>query len=284
MNTPRIVLYAPIGITLLSSAASADVAKSNQPPHFSYEADEHHQVRIGDAFDTTLDVNDPDEDPITFSVTGLPEGATSSASSKTSLRLRWKPTKWDVGPHDIVVEASDGKGGKVSKNLHVVVEDNWRSYFMPGASYSTLVPVDRGTWGTFQGVSAEILIASWIHRNENRGPSHGRVYLDMDVLRSTRPQTAAAFDLSAGFDLSIERNPIRHWLLPFFGMKTGAFIQKDLEKGSVWHVTPLAGAYIWADKNLFLFASAGYAMPISARHFDELRGLRVNAGLNFSLW
>ncbi|MBI2390186.1 MAG: hypothetical protein HYV09_11410 [Deltaproteobacteria bacterium] len=285
MTKPRIILASALFTALFVPAARADATtKVNQPPRFSYDSDERHHVHVGDTFETTLDVNDPDDDPITFSVTGLPAGATSSISSKTTLRLRWKPTKWDVGPHDIVVQASDGKGGNVSKSLHLTVEDNWRSYFMPGASYSTLLPVGRGTWGTFQGVSAEILIASWIHRNENRGPSHGRVYLDMDVLRSTRAQTSAAFDLSGGFDLSIERNPIRHWMLPFFGMKTGAFIQKDLEKGSVWHVTPLAGAYLWADKNLFLVASAGYMMPISARHFDELRGLRVNVGLNFSLW
>ena len=103
-------------------------------------------------------------------------------------------------------------------------------------------------------------------------------------LRSSRAGTGAAFDLAAGFDLSIERNPTRHFLLPYFGLKTGAFTQRDLNRGSVWHLTPLAGAYLWADKNVFVFASAGYFLPVSASQFDELRGMRVSIGANFSLW
>jgi hypothetical protein len=41
---------------------------------------------------------------------------------------------------------------------------------------------------------------------------------------------------------------------------------------------------VWADKNCFITASAGYVLPISAARFDELRGLRATLGANFSLW
>ena len=78
--------------------------------------------------------------------------------------------------------------------------------------------------------------------------------------------------------------PIIAALIGGFGMKTGAFIHRDLDRGSVWHVTPLAGAYLYADKNFFLTASAGYVLPVSAARFDELRGFRGSIGANFSLW
>jgi hypothetical protein len=256
----------------------------NEPPHFVYELEDDRQIRSGELFEHTIEALDPDNDPITFTVSGLPPGATSRSGGKGRVIIYWRTSKSDSGTYDFVVTASDGKGGTAQKTVHLVIEERWDSYFMPGLQYSMLSPTNRAMWGTFHGVSAEILFASWIHRNDNRGPSHGRVYLDMDVLRSTKPDTPAAFDLAFGFDLSIERNPYRQFLIPYFGLKTGAFIQKDLEKGSVWHLTPLLGVYLWSDKNLFVTGSVGYFLPVSAARFDELRGLRATVGLNFSLW
>lgn len=276
----RIVFFAP----LLLVAAPAAAAETNTAPKFSYDYEDIRKVRAGDLLTITLDASDADNDPITFSCRGLPPKAHTRVD-KTAITIEWMTGKNDHGTWDVECDASDGKA-TTTKYVRIELEDDWKSFFMPGASFSMLQPVDKGAWGTFSGVSTEILIASWIHRNENRGPSHGRVYLDMDILRSSRAGTASAFDLAMGFDLSLERNPTRHFLLPFFGMKTGTFIQKDLEEGrsTVWHLTPLAGAYLWADKNLFITASAGYMLPVSAARFEDLRGLRANVGLNFSLW
>jgi hypothetical protein len=284
VNTTRIALFA-LATFALPNAPRAEEMTTNQPPRFEYSSyDEGYRVRVGNSADVTLEAKDPENDPVTFRVTGAPQGMVSMSGGKGILLLHWKPRKGDLGPHEVFITATDSHGGVAEKSITILVEDDWRSYFMPGASYVTQTPVDRATWGVFQGVSAQILLASWIHRNENRGPSHGRVYLDMDLLRSSNPGTNAAFDFAMGFDLSIERNPVRHFLLPYFGMKSGAFIHRDLDRGSVWHVTPLAGAYLYADKNFFLTASAGYVLPISAARFDELRGFRGSIGANFSLW
>ena len=256
----------------------------NEPPRFAYEYEEVRHITAGEVVDVSLSATDPENDAITFTVAGLPQGASSKSGGKGVVVIRWMTTKSESGTYEITVTATDAKGASATKTIRVVIEDKWESYFMPGLQYSMLSPANRATWGTFHGVSAEILFASWIHRNENRGPSHGRVYLDMDLLRSTKSDKSAAFDLNFGFDLSIERNPYRKFLLPYFGLKTGAFIQKDLEKGSVWHLTPLLGVYLYADKNLFINASAGYFLPISAERFDDLRGLRATVGANFSLW
>jgi hypothetical protein len=283
VNTTRIALFAVTAL-LLPKAARAEEMTTNQAPRFGYSSDEDRRVKFGDVVEMTVDAQDPENDPITFHVTGLPAGMFTRSAGKGALAIRWKPRREDVGSHEIVITASDNHGGVSEKSITFLVEDEWQSFFMPGVSYVVQSPAARGDWGVLQGASAEILLGSWIHRNDNRGPSHGRVYLDMDLMRSSRPGTASAFDLALGFDLSIERNPVRHWLLPYFGMKTGTFIQRDLDRGSVWHVTPVAGAYLWADKNTFITASAGYFLPISAAQFDELRGVRATLGANFSLW
>lgn len=256
----------------------------NEPPRFQDEYEDVRHLAAGEVLDMSLSATDPENDPITFTVAGLPGGASTKSGGKGVVVIRWPTTRGEFGSYDITVTATDAKGATAVKTVRVMIEEKWESFFMPGLQYSMLAPADRAQWGTFHGVSAEILFASWIHRNENRGPSHGRVYLDMDILRSTKTDRGAAFDLSFGFDLSIERNPYRKFLLPYFGLKLGAFIQKDLDRGSVAHLTPLLGLYLYADKNLFITASAGYFLPISAARFDDLRGIRATVGANFSLW
>jgi hypothetical protein len=254
----------------------------NQPPYWASDYAEEEQVKVGDHVTLTVQAIDPDKDPIVITTSNVPAGA-FVANKNGLLTIRYRATANDVGPREIGITASDGKDS-ISKTVTVTVRDDWQSYFQPGLQYSFYSPADRGEWGTFQGVSAELLLVSWIHRNENRGPSHGRVFLDMDVLKSNKSDRPAAFDVSLGFDLSLERNPIRHFLLPYFGMKSGWFVERDLEKGNVFHLTPLAGMYLWADKNVFVTASAGYLLPLSSSHFDDLRGLRATAGANFSWW
>jgi hypothetical protein len=133
-----------------------------------------------------------------------------------------------------------------------------------------------------QGVSMEFLAVSWIHRNDNRGPSHGRVFVNLDVLSSVEKGVGTAFSPTVGIDLSLERNPSRRYLLPYFGVESGALFQKDL--GRVGIVTPTAGLHVWASPNLFVNLTGGYLLPVSAQHFDDLRGVRAKAGIDFSFW
>ncbi len=270
-----------------AKAAPQTVPGQNHPPEWVSDYSDDRTVHVNEKVEIQLGVRDEDKDPITFDASGLPEGmkltlSDNSPSTPTAV-LRWTPKNDDVGPHEITVTASDGKA-TISKTFKVTVEDNWQSYLMPGLQYSLYVPAAQSQWGVFQGASAEILFASWIHRNENRGPSHGRVYLDMDVMKSNKSELGAAFDLSFGFDLSIERNPVRHFLLPYFGLKVGAFIQRDAPKNGFAQITPLLGLYLYANKNLFVNATAGYLLPINGDNFDSLRGLRGTVGANFSLW
>ncbi len=232
-------------------------------------------------------VNDPDRDRLRIEAVGAPAGmrivGNEVQPGKVDVELVWRPRGGDTGRHELTLTASDGQS-TITKTIAIRVEEEWQSYLLPGLQYSAYVPSAHDTWGAFQGVSAEILVASWIHRNENRGPSHGRVYVDMDVLKSSNASLGAAFDFSLGFDLSIERDPMRRYLVPYFGVMAGRVLQADLPNSGFTHVTPLLGVYLYADRNVFVHGSLGYVLPISAQTFDTLRGVRGVLGVDFSLW
>ena len=258
----------------------------NRPPVWANESDEERSVRVDETLEMRIEVGDPDKDPIKIDVAGLPAGMKihrAGGPTFTGIELRWSPKSSDAGRHEISLTASDGQA-TITKTITVTVIEEWQSFLLPGLQYVVYDPAARATYGTFQGASAEILIASWIHRNENRGPSHGRVYVDMDVLKSSHEGMGAAFDLSLGFDLSIERNPSRRFLLPYFGLKFGGLLQKELPNEGFLYVTPQLGLYLYADRNFFVNGSLGYVLPMRADSFDALRGVRGTVGLNFSLW
>jgi len=258
----------------------------NRPPQWQGGSDYPHTLRVGESVEVVVTAEDPDKDPLTFRVSSA-LSCTSAAEvqgSYSTLRIKCRGRAADVGDNEILVEVSDGSH-KVQKTIEVHVVDEVEAYFLPGAGYSLLDPHDRGALGTFQGFDVQIVLASWIHRNDKYGPSHGRVYIDMAVLRSPREAVGAALDFSFGFDLSLERNPQRRYLLPYFGLRTGAFVNHALgDKGAVAHLTPLAGVHLYADRSIFLGAWAGYFMPLSGSNFDSLGGLRLQAGANFTLW
>ncbi len=54
----------------------------------------------------TISATDPDKNPLTYSATGLPSGATFSPSTRT---FRWTPTTSQVGTYYVTFKVSDGK-------------------------------------------------------------------------------------------------------------------------------------------------------------------------------
>jgi hypothetical protein len=277
-----------LGSTAASANPSSGDTSQAQNHSPKLEVYEHTQVRVGEETTVSVSAYDEDKDDVVrLSLEGLPAGAfvetKDEGTSHPSLTIRWKPKDNQVGTTEIVATASDGKS-RSSRTASVTVVDEWTSHLMPGLQYTMWAPSTYKDLGVFQGVSGEILVASWIHRNENRGPSHGRVYLDMDVMKSSDKTRPAAFDLAVGFDLSIERNPTRKFLLPYFGLKVGGMLQQDLPKGGFMQLTPYLGTYLYADRNLFVHATVGYLLPVQGEAFDAARGIRANAGFDFSLW
>jgi hypothetical protein len=156
----------------------------------------------------------------------------------------------------------------------------WETYFMPGLEYHFYIPDDSENLGEFQGISVEYLIAAWIHKNERQGPSHGRVYTRISFMNSSQDTVTDIFYTGLGIDLSLERNPSRDYLIPFFGLELGGMFHKQFE--NLWVITPTLGVHIWSSENLFVNVTGGYIYP--TKKLEELRGYSLRLGVNFSLW
>jgi hypothetical protein len=256
----------------------------NRPPYFTNQP---RQIENESGTrSVSLAAVDPDGDPLTYSIQGVPRGAVFLPATAD---LSWNTTDDDLGKHRVTVTVSDGQV-RVTQVLTVEVVEpairmptrdrNWESYLMPGVGYSVYAPSDRDTFGTFQGVALELLIGTWIHRNENRGPSHGRVYVNAEILNSSDSDVPNLFVYSFGFSLSFERNPTRAWLIPVYGLELGQVFHDNF--GSRFHATPYFGFHIFSDPNLFVSARGGYRMVPS--DMEHVGGMHAGANLNFSVW
>ena len=83
-----------------------------------------------------------------------------------------------------------------------------------------------------------------------------------------------------GLDLSLEKNPKRNFLIPYFGLEAGGLTHKSL--GTTIQFSPLAGLHVLSTKNLFINLHAGQVY--TARNIDMLQGWFAQATVNFSLW
>ena len=234
----------------------------------------------------------PGGDPLTFTVTGLPEGAdlrwvpqeVERRSDGTKLRyfaplVEWTPRGSQSGSHVIEVTATDGRNA-IHRQVELVVEEEWETFLMPGLAYSMYWPVAHARYGTLHGPAFELLLAGWIHRNDNRGPSHVRIYAGVGLLSSTRDGLHKGVSANFGFDLSIERNPTRRFLLPFFGVEGGFLFQSEI--GKPFLLTPTAGLHLWADRNVFVNGLYGYSFP--SQQVNRLRGHQARLSVDLAFW
>lgn len=252
----------------------------NRPPVFVTEVRE---ISYGQFHQVSLTASDPDDDPLTYAAESLPEGAELDPSGV----LSWRPLEEQLGDHRVRVTAFDGTV-KATGDFVVLVEppprekreaDNWESYFLPGAGYALYAPRANDDLGVFHGVSLEVLIGAWIHRNDNRGPSHGRVYVNVEILDST-DHLPVLFVYGMGFSLSLERNPRRTWLIPTYGVDVGGLIQDDI--GAKFQSTPYLGLHFYSNRNVFLTGRGGYRLVPT--ELERLGGWHASFMADFSIW
>jgi hypothetical protein len=157
---------------------------------------------------------------------------------------------------------------------------NFKTYFMPGVSYTYYQPKAADSIGHFTGFAVEYLIYAKVHQNDNPGPSHVRVYSKLSMLQSNISTINSMFMYTLGLDLSLEKNPKRQFLIPYFGLEFGGISQKQF--GTTTQFTPTFGIHILSSKTLFINIHGGYVYPFS--NFETLQGWFGQAGVNFALW
>jgi len=157
---------------------------------------------------------------------------------------------------------------------------NFETSFMPGLSFAYYLPKETDSTGNFMGLAIEYLLYASIFQNDNPGPSHVRLYSKFNMLNSDRKGISDLFLYSVGISLSIEKNPKRIWVVPYFGLEFGGMSQKKW--GTTAQFTPTLGLHIISKKNIFVNAQGGYIYPVTK--FDLLQGWYFQGGINFALW
>ncbi|MCU0434670.1 MAG: hypothetical protein MUC87_14540 [Bacteroidia bacterium] len=157
---------------------------------------------------------------------------------------------------------------------------NFTTYFMPGLGYKYYQPKASDSTGSFSGLTVEYLIYAKVEQSDDPGPSHVRFYSKLNILRSDKSNINSMFMYTLGLDLSLEKNPKRTFLIPYFGLEFGGISQKQF--GSTVQFTPTFGIHVLSKKNLFINLQGGYMYPIS--NFEMLQGWMGQAGVNFALW
>jgi len=229
---------------------------------------------------------DPDHDPLVFSSSDLPKGATLD----THGRITFEPNRSDAGEYPFSVTVSDGELETSARYVMVISDpalaraaeerNEWESYLQPGLGYHFYLPADQGNYAPFHGIDIQLSIVSFVHRNDNRGPSHGRFYLSARILHSTSKNLGPLFSYAAGMTLSMERNPQRNWLIPYYGLEVGGMTQPQM--GGIFQSFVFGGAHLFASRNLFVNLAAGYLLVPS--DMAELAGFSAGANAEFSLW
>lgn len=264
------------------SAVLAQVAPApNRPPRWTQASDSSHPV--GEHLEQSYRAEDPERDPLTYTIEGLPMGA-KAEEREGSIALEWTPGDGDVGTYPITLRATDARGGTAVRVVKLTIEESVDHAVMPGVEYALYAPADAlpAKLGVFMGPSVRFCAYCYVHRTEKRGPSHGQIYLDFDLLAPLRDGSSALFVASVGFDLSFERFPARRFLIPYFGCETGLFYQKQTE--TLGMVLPFAGVHLWAGSNLAVGLRAGALVPFSSGRFEQVLGLRAGLGATVAFW
>lgn len=244
------------------------------------------RAEVGSVTSGLIPGMDPDHDPLIYSGHGLPPGATIDKNG----RFHFAPQSTDVGEHPITVTASDGQLETSAHYVVVVVDprmerareqrDEWESFLQPGLGYHFYLPADQDNYAPFHGIDIQLSIVSFVHRNDNRGPSHGRFYLSARILYSTSKDLGPLFNYAAGMTLSMERNPKRSWLIPYYGLEVGGMTQPQM--GGKFQSLVFGGVHLFASRNLFVNLGAGYLLVPT--DMDDLAGFSTGANVEFSLW
>ncbi len=269
-----------LGSVLFLAAGALVFDPNNHAPEWDPATPKEQTGSETSSIHFTVRATDADNDPLTYSLSGLPAGA-KAEPTEGAVQVSWSPTASDLGVYPVKATVTDGKA-TVTREIEIVVEEEHESFFMPGVGYALWVPGDVGTYGVFQGFAIEFLGVRWVHQNDKRGPSHGRVYLDFDVLFSTQQAVDPVFMPTLGFDLSLEKDPGRRFLIPFFGLEGGALFQKQIT--TLGFMTPFAGVLLWSGRNFEVALKAGYMLPFTSEQFGQVAGLRTRLTADLSFW
>jgi hypothetical protein len=264
----------PLIADVIPSSVSATVVHDGGQRDVTVDKDI--DVSVGDQVELhfrTMDTQHP-----TYVVSGLPASA-QATSVEDGVDVLWTPGDGDAGLHDLAMRVTDGPT-TAERKVRIVVEHVHHAFFAPGAITTIYVPNDTGNLGVFIGGGVEIVIYAFTQKGHPWFPSHGRFYFDLEFLGSTQTKVDGMINGMLGFDISLERNPQRRFLLPVVGAEVGVAFQK--QTGDFGWGMPLAGLYLWSSPQLRIAMRGGYLLPTTSA--QDTRGVRIGASADVAWW
>jgi len=110
-------------------------APYNNPPILSPIGNK--TVNEGNLLEFTVSASDPDGDNLTYAVSNLPEGA-----SFVNQTFRWTPSYDQAGTYEVTFSVEDGRGGKDTETIFIIVKDVNRAPILAPIGNKT---VDEGS-------------------------------------------------------------------------------------------------------------------------------------------
>ena len=264
------------------------VQPNHAPTLTSHQGNISFHVKRGNFEALPLTYTDVDGDQVSVSLLDAPPCVRYEAEAKRIVCTR--DNQPQSGTYEFSVVASDGIDASTTAITMLVLQSEedrefleetqqeWDSWMIPGLGYEFFHPKRNEVLGEMHGLAIELLWGAWIHQNEKRGPSHGRIYLKADIFESTKLRTRT-FSYAIGTSLSLERNPKRNWLIPTFGLEVGGIVFPDKH---LFQTTPQLGMHFYANRRLFVTAHAGYRItPID---LDGYGGWTGGLSANLVLW
>ncbi len=90
----------------------------NHEPEFTAPSETSYNAKVGEKVEIKVEATDEDEEEVTLSADGLPEGAAFADGTFT-----WTPGDDQLGTAKVVFAATDAKGAKVTKEITIHVKD-----------------------------------------------------------------------------------------------------------------------------------------------------------------
>ncbi len=113
---PGVTIYVSDGISTISETFTVSVAPAGHPPQLTLPPNE--TVLQGDGFVLFFDGSDPDGGPVTYSTTGLPEGAILDANTG---RFQWTVPYNVSGPVAVPITVTSSTGLTITETITFTV-------------------------------------------------------------------------------------------------------------------------------------------------------------------